>query len=53
MDIKIADSKKSKYTLFKEFEYIDLIPYSIACIMIILLIYFLHQVIYLFPDYIS
>jgi hypothetical protein len=53
MDIKIVNLKKSKYTLFKEFEYVDLIPYAIALIMIFLLIYFLYQVHYIFPEYVD
>jgi hypothetical protein len=34
MDIRIIHPKRVKYRLFKEFEYMDLIPYSIALLMI-------------------
>ena len=43
MDIKLTKSKKSKQALFKEFEFIDLIPYSLALIMIVGQIYFLFE----------
>ncbi len=35
MDIPITRAKKSKLRLFKEFEYIDLIPYSISLLMLL------------------
>ena len=35
MDIKIERPKKTRLRLFKEFQYIDLIPYSIALLLLI------------------
>jgi hypothetical protein len=34
MDRKIADPKHGKFRLIKEFEYLDLFPYSIALLML-------------------
>lgn len=50
MDFKVINAKTSKHTLFKEFEYFDLIPYSIALVMLIGTIYFVYQVLHLFPN---
>ncbi len=41
MDRIINNSKHTKTVLFKEFEYLDLVPYSIALILLIAEVYIL------------
>lgn len=49
MDIKIERSAERRYRLFKEFEHADLIPYSLALIMIAGYVYLIYQFIHLAP----
>ncbi|MXV49933.1 hypothetical protein GS399_03040 [Pedobacter sp. HMF7647] len=44
MDIPIPHGHKSRFRFIKEFEYIDLFPYSICLISIIGEIYLIHLV---------
>jgi len=48
MDIQLPRSKKSKRVLFSPFEYADVIPYTIALLMIGGLIYFVFLFCHLF-----
>ena len=45
MDYPIANAKRTKVTIFQEFHYLDLIPYSIAVLMLSGSIYMLTVVI--------
>jgi hypothetical protein len=49
MDIPVQKTRKGKYRLFKEFEYIDLIPYSICLLMVFGIAYYLILIFRLFP----
>ena len=45
MDYPIANAKRTKFRLFKEFDYLDLIPYTIAASMLCGSVYILTTVI--------
>jgi hypothetical protein len=49
MDIQIQKGKQ-KLRLLKEFEYLDLIPYSISLVMVLGIIYFLILIYRIFPS---
>ena len=39
MDFKIENARRSKIRLFQEFQYLDLIPYSLALLLLIASLY--------------
>jgi hypothetical protein len=49
MDIPVQNTRREKHRLLKEFEYIDLIPYSICLLMVLGIIYFLVLIFRIFP----
>jgi hypothetical protein len=49
MDIPVQKTGKGKYRLLKEFEYIDLIPYSVCLLMVSGMVYYLILIFRLFP----